>query len=120
MRTPGGGILAPPILEQPMERPARTEVLLAERLIASTDDGWQIDAACRGGDAALFFAPNYFERREEKDGREAKAKAICAACAVREPCLRYALSIREPHGVWGGLNEFERRQILRRGALLAG
>jgi WhiB family redox-sensing transcriptional regulator len=93
---------------------------LAERRFATPDEGWQLDAACRGADAALFFAPNYFERREEKDGREAKAKAICAACAVREPCLRYALAIREPHGVWGGLNEFERRQVLRGRSLLAG
>jgi WhiB family redox-sensing transcriptional regulator len=84
------------------------------------NDEWQMRAACRGSDAALFFAPNYFERREEKDGREARAKAICAVCPVREPCLAYALGIREPHGVWGGLNEFERRQILRRRDLLAG
>jgi len=93
---------------------------LAERLIAPVDERWQLRAACRGADAALFFAPNYFERREEKDGREAKAKAICARCPAREPCLDYALRIREPHGVWGGLNEFERRQVLRRRALLAG
>ncbi len=93
---------------------------LAERLIAPVDERWQLGAACRGADAALFFAPNYFERREEKDGREAKAKAICARCPAREPCLDYALRIREPHGVWGGLNEFERRQVLRRRALLAG
>jgi WhiB family transcriptional regulator, redox-sensing transcriptional regulator len=93
---------------------------LGERLVASRNEGWQLAAACRGADASLFFAPNYFERREEKDGREAKAKAICARCSVRRPCLEYALETREPHGVWGGLNEFERRQVLRRNALLAG
>ncbi len=96
------------------------EPALNERTIAATEEGWQHDAACRGADATLFFAPNYFERREEKDAREAKAKAICARCPVRRPCLEYALRIREPHGVWGGLNEFERRQLLRRRALLAG
>jgi hypothetical protein len=26
--------------------------------------------------------------------------------------LDYALTIREPHGIWGGLNEGERRLIL--------
>jgi WhiB family redox-sensing transcriptional regulator len=93
---------------------------LVERRVHAPDEGWQAGAACRGADAALFFAPNYFERREEKDGREAKAKAICARCPVRAPCLAYALFIREPHGVWGGLNEFERRQLLRAGSLLAG
>jgi WhiB family redox-sensing transcriptional regulator len=40
------------------------------------------------------------------------AKDICARCAVREPCLAYALRIREPHGIWGGLNELERRTLL--------
>jgi WhiB family redox-sensing transcriptional regulator len=75
--------------------------------------GWQFRAACRGEDTALFFAPNYFERREEKEAREALAKAICARCTVREECLAYALRIREPHGIWGGLNEYERRSVLR-------
>jgi WhiB family transcriptional regulator, redox-sensing transcriptional regulator len=76
--------------------------------------GWQRLAACRGEDAAFYFAPNYFERRAEKLAREAVAKRICATCAVREPCLEYALATREAHGVWGGLNETERRAILRR------
>jgi WhiB family redox-sensing transcriptional regulator len=44
--------------------------------------------------------------------READAKAICVACIVREDCLSYALSIREPHGIWGGMNENERRLLL--------
>ena len=77
------------------------------------DDGWQVAAACRDADAAAFFAPNYFEKRSEKDAREALAKAICAGCPVREVCLDYALRIREPHGVWGGRNEMERRALLR-------
>jgi WhiB family redox-sensing transcriptional regulator len=82
--------------------------------------GWQFDASCRGEDSALFFAPNYFERREEKEGREARAKAICAGCPVRAECLEYALRTRESHGIWGGLNELERRQLLRQRALQAG
>ncbi len=82
--------------------------------------GWQFDAACRGEDSALFFAPNYFERREEKDAREAGAKVICARCPVRDECLEYALRIREPHGIWGGLNEMERRLLLRERARRVG
>lgn len=83
-------------------------------------DGWRDAAACRGEDSSYFFAPSYFEKRWEKDAREAEAKAICARCPVREPCLRFALSTREPHGVWGGLNETERRQVLRAQALRVG
>ena len=26
-------------------------------------------------------------------------------------CLEYAIRIREPHGIWGGLNEVERKQL---------
>ncbi len=46
--------------------------------------------------------------------REAEAKAICAGCAVRRECLDYAIAIREAHGIWGGLNECERRALLAR------
>jgi WhiB family redox-sensing transcriptional regulator len=74
---------------------------------------WWADAACRGQDASVFFAPGYFEKRAEKLAREAVAKAICARCPVRVPCLEYALGTRDPHGVWGGLNEMERRAVLR-------
>jgi WhiB family redox-sensing transcriptional regulator len=74
---------------------------------------WWEQAACRGQDANYFFAPAYFEKRAEKQRREAYAKAICARCPAREPCLDYALRTRDPHGVWGGLNEMERRAVLR-------
>jgi WhiB family redox-sensing transcriptional regulator len=93
---------------------------VADRMFADWTYGWQFDAACRGEDSSLFFAPSYFERREEKDRREAKAKAICERCPVRSMCLDYALRVREAHGIWGGLNEFERRQLLRQRALQAG
>lgn len=32
----------------------------------------------------------------------ARAKAICAKCALRESCRREALDREEPWGVWGG------------------
>jgi hypothetical protein len=38
-----------------------------------TRQDWWDQAACRGQDAALFFAPSYFEKRAEKTGREAVA-----------------------------------------------
>ncbi|MDQ3980182.1 MAG: WhiB family transcriptional regulator [Actinomycetota bacterium] len=73
---------------------------------------WQDRAACRGPQAAVFFPPSHLERKEERDVRERRAKAICAICPVRRPCLDYALRIREPHGIWGGLNEVERKQLI--------
>lgn len=78
---------------------------------------WQKRAACRGPQAVMFFPPSHFERKDEKELRESSAKAICAGCAVRRDCLDYALDIREPHGIWGGLSELERRSILAREAV---
>ena len=73
---------------------------------------WQLKAACRGPQAAVFFPPPQFERKEDKLNRERRAKEICTTCSVRRDCLDYALAIREPHGIWGGLNELERKQLL--------
>ena len=74
---------------------------------------WQAKAACRGPQARTFFPPTTGERRHERAEREQRAKEICARCSVRGACLEYALSIRERHGVWGGLSESERRVILK-------
>ncbi|MEX0984062.1 MAG: WhiB family transcriptional regulator [Actinomycetota bacterium] len=74
---------------------------------------WGDVAGCGGQDATPFFAPSYFERRAEKLAREAVAKAVCLRCPVRPACLEHALSTGDPHGVWGGLNEAERRAVLR-------
>jgi WhiB family redox-sensing transcriptional regulator len=75
--------------------------------------GWQHRAACRGEQTSLFFPDNPLEDRTARRAREAKAKAICAGCPVRDECLEYALRTREAHGVWGGMNEYERRALLR-------
>ena len=80
--------------------------------VTNWEIGWQYRAACRGEDAALFFPPGT-ETREEKALREARAKAICRICPVQVECLEYALRTREPYGVWGGLNELERRAVIR-------
>jgi WhiB family redox-sensing transcriptional regulator len=90
--------------------------LSVQRSVQRIDELWQAKAACRGPQAAVFFPPPHFERKDEKEGREQRAKEICATCSVRQPCLDYALRIREPHGIWGGLNEIERKQILGRQA----
>jgi WhiB family redox-sensing transcriptional regulator len=75
------------------------------------EDSWQVRAACRGPHTDVFYPPPQFERKVDKLRREAVAKAICLACPVRQECLDYAISIREPHGIWGGLNEAERRPM---------
>ncbi len=75
-------------------------------------DMWQVKAACRGPQAAVFFPPPQFERKADRLERERRAKVICGECPARQECLEYALEIREPHGIWGGLNEAERRMLI--------
>lgn len=75
---------------------------------------WQEKAACRGPLADVFFPPPVVERKNEKLAREDRAKQICRECPVVADCREYAISIREPHGVWGGLSEQERRQLMTR------
>ncbi len=67
---------------------------------------WEELAACGKYDPELFFGTTTADER--------RAKAICRICPVRTECLASALSDRTDFGVWGGLNERERRTILRR------
>lgn len=72
---------------------------------------WQYDGACRQVDSAQFFHPEG-ERGASRRRRVAAAKAICAECPVIQQCREHALRVREPYGVWGGLSEDERADIL--------
>jgi hypothetical protein len=60
--------------------------------------------ACRDVDREIFFPP--------KGGTGVPAKRICAACPVQADCLAWALATREPHGVWGGMSAWQRREML--------
>ncbi|MGH9069896.1 MAG: WhiB family transcriptional regulator [Acidimicrobiales bacterium] len=81
---------------------------------------WQDRAECKGQQSSMFYPPMSFERRDVKLAREATAKAICERCPVRRDCLDYAIQIREPHGIWGGLSEGERRALIARQARRTG
>jgi WhiB family transcriptional regulator, redox-sensing transcriptional regulator len=73
---------------------------------------WQVHGACRGMDSAFFFHPEN-ERGPARANRETRAKEVCDRCPVIEPCRRHALAVQEPYGVWGGLSESERDEIVR-------
>lgn len=75
---------------------------------------WQLLGSCRGADTELFFHPEG-ERGPRRTGREAAAKAVCAGCPVLLQCRTHALLSREPYGVWGGLSEHEREDLLAAG-----
>ncbi|MFI8434772.1 WhiB family transcriptional regulator [Streptomyces sp. NPDC079020] len=74
-------------------------------------DNWRMDAACREEDPDLFFP---IGSTGPALVQTADAKAVCANCPVREPCLRWALENGQDSGVWGGLGEDERRALKRR------
>lgn len=81
---------------QASHRAARSEEAIA----------WQRNAACIGLDVDMFYP--------SPKGHVSKAvRRICQGCPVRGECLAYALKYSEPHGVWGGLTDSERRALVR-------
>jgi WhiB family redox-sensing transcriptional regulator len=71
------------------------------RLEFPGDHKWQVHAACLG--STVHF-----------DGaQKAAARAICQECTVREECLTFAVKNGEKYGVWGGLDDIERRGLVR-------
>jgi WhiB family transcriptional regulator, redox-sensing transcriptional regulator len=73
---------------------------------------WQMQGSCRGMDSAFFFHPEG-ERGPARANRETRAKQVCRSCPVLQECRRHALTAHEPYGVWGGLSESERDDIIR-------
>jgi WhiB family redox-sensing transcriptional regulator len=70
---------------------------------------WRFHALCSEQDPDLFFPVG----TSGPALRQAlRAKAICMQCPVRAACLEWALETRQPHGVWGGLDEHERERLV--------
>jgi len=97
-------------------RTARRHATEAERAggpVAVIEDGgrqgWLDQAACRDQDPERFFP----EPGEQV--KAAEAKAICAGCQVRDPCLQLAVKaaggIDGDHGVFGGTLPSERSPL---------
>lgn len=85
---------------------------------------WTDDAACRGKDQRHWFpiaAGQSYQRQATRAGQPddpfAYGRSICAGCPVRDACLDEALTAQRQgrvlHGLWGGLDEIERRKLLR-------
>ena len=80
--------------------------------LLTTGSSWRERAACLNYPAVLFFGMDDSESSAERRAREENAKRVCMSCEVKAECLEYALSTREPYGIWGGLTEIERRSRL--------
>lgn len=74
------------------------------------ETAWIERAACIGEDPELFFPVGSTAPAVRQ---AARAKRVCAACPVRGECLRWSLDTCQDAGVWGGLDEEERRVIRR-------
>lgn len=74
---------------------------------------WRHHAVCRDEDPELFFplgntGTSLLQIQE--------AKAVCRRCPVMEQCADWARESGQEHGIWGGLDEDERRLEKRRAA----
>lgn len=77
---------------------------------ASAEADWRHRAACRDiTDPEIFFPIGTTGPALEQI--EA-AKAICRPCVVRRQCLSWAIETNQDTGVWGGLSEEERKELL--------
>jgi hypothetical protein len=65
---------------------------------------WHDRGLCVGDDPDVFF-PSHGDPGTD-------AREICAACPVRDDCLKYAIDADE-FGIWGGLDQDERRNLRR-------
>lgn len=75
---------------------------------------WRWRSSCLDADPELFFGPDE-ESLPARQIREDAATAVCMTCPVLTHCAMWSLSTAIPYGVWGGLGEDERAEILARG-----
>jgi WhiB family redox-sensing transcriptional regulator len=71
---------------------------------------WRYRAACRDEDPELFFP---IGTTGPAIRQVDEAKAVCRRCDAIEECLTWALDSDQDAGVWGGLDEDERRALKR-------
>lgn len=71
---------------------------------------WRHEAACRDADPEIFFP---IGTSGPALAQIEAARAICAMCAVKEPCLEWAIDTAQDAGIWGGSTEEERRTVRR-------
>jgi WhiB family redox-sensing transcriptional regulator len=73
----------------------------------SSGDDWRSESACLTADPDIFFPD------ETTKESVAEAKSFCGQCKVQMVCLDFALRNGEKTGVFGGLDENERKPLAR-------
>ena len=78
---------------------------------------WRDKAECLTEDPESFFPNARIPYVQEE--QIANAKTICGRCKSAEACLEYALTTGQDAGIWGGLDEKERRKLARKRGIIA-
>jgi WhiB family redox-sensing transcriptional regulator len=66
---------------------------------------WRLEAGCAGSPDPDMFFP-------DRNSSAVEALAICERCPVDLMCRAYAIEHQERDGIWGGLTEDQREQLL--------
>lgn len=72
---------------------------------------WTEQARCAQVDPEIFFPA--------KGGSLRPARAVCERCPVQAECFDYSIANGEKYGIWGGISEFDRRKLRRKGSAAA-
>jgi WhiB family transcriptional regulator, redox-sensing transcriptional regulator len=88
-------------------------ILASSLALANADYTWRSRAICRDTDPDLFFPIGTTGHALVQIDR---AKEVCGMCPVKNDCLDYALETNQDSGIWGGLDEEQRRNIRRQAA----
>ncbi|MBI5088429.1 MAG: WhiB family transcriptional regulator [Actinobacteria bacterium] len=88
-------------------------ILASSLALANADYTWRNRAVCKDTDPDLFFPVGTTGQALVQIDR---AKEVCGTCPVKSECLDYALETNQDSGIWGGLDEEQRRNIRRQAA----
>lgn len=72
-----------------------------------SDLSWKLRGACLQRDPELFFPTSTAYKACDS------AAGVCGQCPVALTCFRYSIEHRIQHGVWGGIGERRRKEILK-------
>lgn len=83
------------------KRPTMADVAELDTIVVERSASWRNRAACTGM-PHLFYPAGYHD--QENREQIARAKAVCAACPVADPCRAEA----DAEGIWAGTTPRER------------
>lgn len=75
-------------------------------------DDWRTESACLDADPDIFF-PDESLPVSEREEMAAEAKSFCASCKVQMVCLDFALRNEDESGIFGGLDDEERKPLIK-------